>query len=145
MFRIVVALLFALPAIAAGAQQSCVCTSGCTVVSDPYPPGADQPTSCRILVGGVTVIASSPVVLSSSIATSNAARCTPASATYNPGVAGSVACSGAIPAQAAGTTVSVTMDAINGAGESAPSSALTFQSVSALPIFPKVPVNPRVQ
>lgn len=143
MLRITLALLLALPALAAGAQQSCICTSGCTVVSAPFPLTGVQPTTCRVLVGGVTVTASAPVVLSSTIPTSNAAHCSPADATYNPGPAGSVACSGAIPAQAAGTTVSVTFDAQAGGSESAPSTALTFQSVSSL--IPPVPLTPRVQ
>ncbi len=141
-----VAFMLAVHAVYAQAVQSCICTSGCTVVSDPYPPGADQPTSCSGKVNGVA-IAASPVVLSSTIPATNTTVCAPGSPTYSPGVAGSVACSISIPAQAAGTTVIVTAAAINGAlpGGTGDAVALTFQSVQALPVAPKVPLNLRVR
>jgi hypothetical protein len=126
-------------AVAQGA--SCVCTAGCKIAANSYPPGPDQPTACEVFKAG-TQIASGPVVASSTIPVSNAGVCQPASAPYVPGVAGSVSCEVTIPPQAAGP-VTITMRASNAAGESADSTAYTFQSVSALPIIPQVPVNLR--
>jgi hypothetical protein len=120
----------------------CVCTTGCKIASDPYPPGTGQPTSCAVYKAGLQ-IGTSPTVASTTIPTSNASVCAPASATYNPGVAGSVACQVTIPGQPAGN-VTITMRAANAAGETADSAAFTFQSVAALPTLPQVPVNPRV-
>lgn len=122
------------------AAQSCICTAGCKIVSDPYPPGTGQPASCTVYKG--SAIASAPVVLSSTVPLNNNTVCLPASQTYVPGVAGSVSCMVTIPAQAAGN-VTLTMTATNGAGETAQSSLFTFQSVSALPTLPQVPVNLR--
>jgi hypothetical protein len=135
------ALLFFAASTSIAAQQLCVCTTGCKIASDPYPPGAAQPTSCTIYKGGVA-IASSPTVLSTTIPTNNASVCMPASSTYLPGVAGSVACQVVIPAQVAGS-VTVTMTATNGAGETAASTPLVFTSVAALPVLPPVPANLR--
>lgn len=126
---------------AAAAQQACVCTSGCKIVADAYPPGPNQPTSCNVYKGG-SVIGSALVVFSNTVPANNANVCLPASGTYNAGVAGSVACMVPIPAQAAGA-VTVTMSAANGAGETAQSAPYTFQSVSTLPTLPQVPVNLR--
>jgi hypothetical protein len=140
----VLLLLFLAPV--AAAQQQCVCTAGCKIASDPYPPPAvnqpdSRPTSCTVTVGGAIVNA--PVVASSTILLSNSSICSPASSTYVPGVVGSVACLVAIPSQANGTTVTATMTATNVKGETLPSAPYTFQSVSALTVLPSVPVNLR--
>lgn len=141
------AILFCFSGMAdAQAAQSCICTSGCQIAADPYPPTALQPATCTVYKAGVAVSTNVPVTLSSGIATSNATRCAPASPTYNPGPAGSVAPLIAIPAQAAGTTVTITMDCLTGPGATpSPTSAtFTFTSVSALPQL-VAPTNLRVQ
>jgi len=123
------------------AQQSCLCTAGCKLASDPYPAGAGQPTTCTVYKGGVS-IASGSVVASSTIATSNGTVCLPASAPYVPGPSTNVSCEVTIPAQVAGA-VTITMTASDGAGESSQSAPYTFQSVSILPTLPIAPTNPR--
>jgi hypothetical protein len=134
-------LLLLMVSSAAAAQQMCICTAGCKIAADPYPPGSGQPTLCTVYKGGVA-IGSSSVVASNTIPLSNATVCLPANTAYSPGVAGSVACQVPIPGQAAGL-VTVTMRASNGVGETADSAAYTFQSVSAFPTLPQVPVNLR--
>jgi hypothetical protein len=139
--RIIFLILFLLSGLAS-AQQQCICTAGCKIASDPYPPGIGQPTTCSVKIGGV-VVASASVVASSTIPLSNASVCLPASGTYNPGVTGSVACQVPIAAQANGSTVTVIMNASNAAGLSVDSAAFSFQSVSALATVPQVPMNLR--
>jgi hypothetical protein len=135
-----VALLFTVTA--AAAQPSCLCTSGCSIASDPYTTGSGQPTSCTVYKAGVS-IGTGAVVASSTIPLSNAAKCTPASPAYVPGVASNVSCLVSIGAQAAGT-VTISMTATDAAGESAQSSPFTFVSVAALPTIPASPLNLRV-
>lgn len=146
MVRITLFLVFALFSIgAASAQQACLCTAGCTISSgDSYPAGAGQPTTCTVYRAGA-VVAVAPVVLSSAIPVSNAARCTPASAPFVPGPAGSVSCSVPIPGVAAGVTTTVMLTATNAAGETPQSTGLTFQSVAVLPVLSTTPTNVRVQ
>jgi len=111
---------------------SCLCsTTGCKIVSDPYPAGADQPTTCTVYKAGV-VVASAPVVQSSTVPASNAAICQPASPAYSPGPAGSVACLVPIPAQLLGS-VTLTMTASNADGTSAQSAPFVFTNVATLP------------
>lgn len=124
----------------AAAQQQCICTAGCKIASDPYPQAGPQPTSCAVYKAGVQ-IATAPVVASTTIPVSNASVCFPASAPYVQ-VAGAVSCEVLIPPQPAGA-VTLTMTATNIVGETAQSAPYTFQSVSALPQLPSVPVNPR--
>jgi hypothetical protein len=144
MKRIVLLALYVLliPAAAAQAVQLCLCTVGCFIASNPYPPGANQPTTCDLYKSGV-LVGSAAVFPSDQIPTSNSLVCAPASLPYNPGVAGSVACKVPLPSQAAGTTVNVTMRAANGAGVTGDSAVYTFQSVSALPTIPQVPTGLR--
>lgn len=137
-FLALATMLFLTHAVAA---QQCVCTSGCRIASDPYPPTASQPTLCSVYKSGVFVN-SANVVPSTNIAASNAAVCQPASAAYSPGPAGSVSCEVTIPAQPAGN-VTITMRASNAAGETGDSTPYTFQSVSTLAVLPQVPVNLR--
>lgn len=127
---------------AASAQQLCVCTAGCKIASDPYPPGLDQPTSCTVYKGGVQ-IGTGAVVDSSTIPVSNATTCLPSSAAYVPGPAGSKACFVQIPAQPANSLVTTTTTASNARGESGPSAPYSFQSVAALPVVPPTPTNTR--
>lgn len=137
---VLVILLFASPLYAQAAN--CVCTGGgCKIASDPYPPGADQPTTCKVYVGGTFYI--SNVVLSQNMPVNNGNVCQPASPNYNPGVAGSVSCYVSIPAQPTGT-VTLTMTASNAAGESGQSAPFSFVNVAALATLPKVPVVNRV-
>ncbi len=125
------------------AAQSCICTAGCKIASDPYPPGNNQPDQCEVRKGGV-LIGTAPVVLSANIPLNNNTVCTPQSTTYVPGAAGSVACLVTIPAQPVGS-VTVVMRATNLIGASADSSAFTFSSVSQIPTaVPAVPVGLRV-
>lgn len=140
MFRklaLVALLLFASEAVA---QQQCVCTAGCKIASDPYPPSGPTPTSCTVYKAGVA-IANSPFANSSTIPASNATVCSPASPTY-PVIAGGIACEVVIPAQPAGS-VTLTMTATNAQGESAQSAAFTFTSVAVLLTVPGTPVNLR--
>jgi len=140
--RIALLLLLMLSPLAAAAQQSCLCTTGCVVVSDPYNAGTGLPTACQAVIGATTITGS--IVDSSTIAVSNATRCSPASPNYVPGPAGSKACSVNVPAQAANTTVTLTMTVSNSAGTS-PGTSFSFQSVSALPTVPPPPGGIRVQ
>lgn len=123
----------------------CLCagSGGCKVASNPWPNDVNVPSGCNIYKSGVK-IATGTIVQSSSIPTNNAAVCTPADATYNPGAAGSVACSATIPQQAAGTTVSLTVRGVNGLGEGLDGAVLTFQSVSSLPTAVPAAVGVRV-
>lgn len=125
--------------------QQCVCTAGCDIASDPYPPATatvGQPTTCTVYKAGVQ-IGTGAVVPSTSIPTSNAASCLPSSATYNPGPAGSVACKVTIPAQPVGN-VTLTMRASNAAGSSPDSAAWTFANVAFLPVTPAAPTGLRL-
>lgn len=129
----------------ASAQQQCVCTSGCDIASDSYPPATQtvgQPTTCAVFKAG-TQIGSGAVVPSTSIPTNNASVCLPSSAPYNPGPAGSVACKVTIPAQALGN-VTLTMRASNAAGSSPDSAAWTLANVAFLPVIPAAPTGLRV-
>jgi hypothetical protein len=133
-YLIFLALLLGAHAVAAQTQQ-CLCTAGCKVVSGAYAAGTSQPTSCNIYKAG-TLLVSGSMVASTTIPTNNASVCQPADPAYNPGTAGSMACVANIPAQAAGTTVALTVRGVNGAGEALDGAVLTFQSVSALPTVP---------
>jgi len=143
MKRLLVALLAVLAVPAFAQAANCLCTSGCRIASDPYPSGTAQPTSCTVYKAGVS-IGTGATVASSTIPLSNAANCQPASAAYVPGPAGNVSCLVTIPAQAAGTTVTLTMTATSAAGESAQSSPFSFVSVAALATIPSPPANQRV-
>jgi hypothetical protein len=141
--RLALAVLALIAAPAFAQAANCLCTTGCRIASDPYPTGTAQPTTCTVYKAGVN-IGSGAVVASSTIPLSNAANCQPASAAYVPGPAGNVSCLVSIPAQAAGTTVTLTMTATSAAGESAQSSPFSFVSVAALATIPSAPANPRV-
>ena len=125
------------------AQQSCLATTGTAqITSDPFVTGANQPTSCTVYKAGVS-IASGATVASSTIPTSNATVCTPASATYVPGPATNVSCLVTIPAQPVGS-VTLTMTASSAAGEGPQSAPFTFTSVGTLPVLPSAPTNLRL-
>jgi hypothetical protein len=132
-------LLFWMPM--AVAAQQCICTAGCDIASDPFPPGPNQPTACTLTRNGV-IVGSFPVVLSSTIPLSNAASCMPASATYVPGPVGSVACLMTLPPLVPGT-YTLTASAGNAAGVSPASAPFVFDSVAALPTIPIAPANLR--
>lgn len=134
---IIALILLALPLTAASAQTVCICASaaGCKVVTDSYPPGASQPTSCNVYKSGAFLVAGT-MVDSATIATSNAASCMPASAAYVPGIAGSMACVATIPQQTAGSLVSLTGRGVNAAGEAPDGATFSFQSVLVLPTLP---------
>ena len=137
-FALIAIGLFSFLGNAQAANCLCTATTGCKIVSDPYPAGTSQPTTCTIYKAGV-VVASAPVVQSSTIPASNAMVCQPASPAYSPGSAGSVACLVPIPAQSLGN-VMLTMTATNAAGESAQSVPFVFVNVATLATLPPVPV-----
>lgn len=127
---------------AASAQPVCVCTAGCKIVSDPYPSTGPLPTICTVYKAGAFVNSATPVA-SNNISVSNASVCSPASATYNPGPAGSLSCSVMIPAQAAGT-VTLTMTAGNATTAETAPTTITFISAALLPVALSQPANLRV-
>lgn len=136
---------FALIPAAHAQAASCICTAGCKIASGPFAVNPDAPTSCSVKNAAGAIIGTSATVLSNTIPLNNSTVCIPGDAAYVPGPAGSVACLVSIPAQPLNTTVSVTMFANNAKGPSADSTALTFQSVSAIPSNPPaVPVGVRV-
>ena len=123
-------------------QQSCVCTAGCKIASDPFPAGTGSPTSCTVYKGGV-LIGTGATVASSTIPLTNATTCLPPSSVYVAGPVGSVACLVTIPAQPAGS-VTLTATATSAAGESVQSAPFVFVSVAALPTVPTAPTGIRV-
>lgn len=132
-----VALLFA-PMAMAQTTTTCICTTGCTLVSDPFPQGAadDQPTHCEAF-NGTTSLGRFPVVLASSLA-GKVSSCSPATAPYPVVTGTAVACSMTLTLPPA--RYNVTAIASNAAGVS-PASAPPFVFDS---IAPKVaPVAPR--
>jgi hypothetical protein len=137
--------LLALPVFAQSAQV-CICTNpaGCTIRADPFaPPPAEQPTLCTLKNASGGVIATAAPVDSATIPVSNAARCFPADPTYNPGPAGSKACSVfAGNTYAVGGTLTFVMTATYASsGESAASSPLAFTNVVSLPVTNTKPFN----
>jgi hypothetical protein len=140
MKRLLLALLL-LPSIAS-AQIQCTGATGIGLISDPYPPGSNQPTSCRLLKDGVQ-IASGPVVLSSTLPVAPISTCFPTQPNYNPGPAGSVACSLGSGNLSPGT-YTFSGFASNGAGESPAGPGLVITIVTALPTIPTAPtLHPR--
>lgn len=137
----VAALLFA-PA--AFAVDQCVCTSGCKILTNILTGAANQtPTTCNVYsMPGHALIGTAPVVDATSagpIPPNNSTTCIP-SQNFSYGAAGSLACLVPIPAQPAGTSPTVVATTANVAGESADSTAYTFQSVPSLTQKPSVPV-----
>jgi hypothetical protein len=137
-----------LPALAQSAQV-CICTApaGCTIASDPFPAlPTEQPTMCTLKAANGSTIAQNAPVDSATIPLSNATRCSPASPAYNPGPAGSKACSVfAGNTYAVGNTLTFTMTATYASsGETGVSAPLAFTNVVSLPInTPSKPLNLR--
>ncbi len=131
--------LLALPAYAQAVDFTCTAASGMALYSfDTFPPGANQPTQCRLLKDGVQ-ISSGATVPTTTLSVPMSSACQPVRANYNPGVAGSVACNLGTGNLTPGT-YSFVMYFSNGAGEVGPSPAVVIQVVTALPGLPPVPV-----
>jgi len=148
MKRIALALFAMLCSVGAfAAPQQCICVgpAGCTVVTDPFPQGVPQPTACTLRAANGVAIATAPVVDSATIPLSNANVCAPASPTYVPGPAGSVACAVPAGSYAVGNTLTFLMSATYPNGESGNSVPFQLVNVSVLPQPTKtIPLNQRL-
>ena len=133
----VLCALFSVPSLG---QQKCACVSGCTLTADPFVADAIAPTSCAVFMGG-NLLNNAPVVPASTIRTSNASTCLPASPAYVPGPASNVACAVPLSALPLGS-VTLTMQTINANG-TAMSAPFTFTNVATLPVV-GLPKNLRV-
>lgn len=142
MIKTILALALVLAASVCFAQvPTCICDKGCTVISDPFPPGPDQPTYCAAYkLDGTTLIAGgkgvSPTVPAGSVPATNAGRCT-VTTTMPAFVAGSVVCSVALPPQPIGV-VTITVRSGNDIGAESDAVPLQFTNAAALPV-PKAP------
>lgn len=125
--------------------QQCLCTAasnGCDITADPYAGGVDTtPTYCS-LYNGVTLIATAPLVASSTIPIANTGRCLPANINYVAGPASNVSCLVHLPPQPVGN-VTVSLVAGNASGESV-SAPFTFTNVAFLPKRPPATTNIRI-
>lgn len=140
------AALLGLCAFSARAQAvdyTCTAAAGMALYSfDTFPPGANQPTNCRLVMNGGQ-ISSGATVLTTTLSVPMSSLCQPVRANYNPGVAGSVACNLGTGNLVPGT-YSFTMYFSNGAGEVGPTPPVVIQVVAALPVLPPVPVGKAV-